>query len=272
MPALVLYHSLLSPGSDIVRLVLAERGIEWEGRILDLMTKQNLAPEYLAINPKGLVPALVVDGRPIIEASVICEFLDDLIPERSLRPADPFDRARMRVWTKHAETVLHPATGPIPFVALGRPRWQALAEGERERLIAALPDRGRAATQRRLYERGLDAPEIDAALAAWAATFAMLDVEIGDREWLVGDQLSLADFAVVGHMFMLEYMQIDDAFNAYPRVRDWYMRVRNRPAFAQAIDPFLPVFVREFIAAAAKVVAPGLNVRLAEARARLRGG
>jgi glutathione S-transferase len=270
MPELVLYHSSHSPGAIAVRLVLAEREIAWHGHVLDLMAKQNLEPGYLAINPKGLVPALVVDGRPIIEASVIYEFLEDLISERPLRPADPFDRARMRMWFKHIDAAVHAATGPIPFVVLGRPHWLALPDAERERLLAATPDRERAASQRRLYDRGLEAPEIDTALAVWATTFAMLEAELGEREWLIGDQLSLADLAVAAHMFMLDYMQIDDAFKAHPRVRDWYTRIRNRPSFAQAMDPFMPAMVRDYIAAAASQVAPVLNARLAEARARLR--
>ena len=66
MTGLVLYHNELSPCAHKVRLVLEEREIPFEARAVNLMAKENLRPEYLKINPKGLVPALV-DGEDIAD-------------------------------------------------------------------------------------------------------------------------------------------------------------------------------------------------------------
>ncbi|KIG15236.1 Glutathione S-transferase family protein [Enhygromyxa salina] len=269
MDSLVLYHSAFSPSALKVRFVLEERGLAWEGRLLDLMAKQNLQPEYLAINPRGLVPTLVVGGRAVIESAVICEFLEDYVDAEvgapSLRPSDPFACARMRVWMKVADEDLHWATGPIPFATLGRLQWLGLSEAQREELLAATPDRARAAAQRSLFERGLEAPEIDVALATWARTLSELEAALTEHEWLAGAAISLADFSVAAHVYMLDYMQLNWAFEAHPRLRRWYERVKQRPAFARSLDPYLPAPVLDFIAAQAAAVGPGLSERLAAA-------
>jgi glutathione S-transferase len=74
---LVLYHAPHSTCSQKVRLVLHEKGLPFEDIRIDLSKKEQLRSEYLAINPNGVVPTLVDDGTPIIESSVICEYLDE---------------------------------------------------------------------------------------------------------------------------------------------------------------------------------------------------
>jgi glutathione S-transferase len=72
-----LHHNGLSTCSQKVRLVLAEKGLEWQSRHLDLWQGDQQRPPYLALNPGAVVPTLVDEGRVIIESSVIMEYLDD---------------------------------------------------------------------------------------------------------------------------------------------------------------------------------------------------
>ena len=81
---LELYHHNLSVCAQKVRLALAEKGLDWEDRHVDLMKSEHLTPDYLALNPKGVVPTLVHDGKPVIESTIILEFLEDAFPEPSL--------------------------------------------------------------------------------------------------------------------------------------------------------------------------------------------
>jgi glutathione S-transferase len=97
---LALYHAWVSSASRRVRFVLEEKQLSYQGILVNLLEFEQHSPEYLALNPNGFVPTLVHDGHPIIESSVICEYLDEVFPSRPLRPADPRDRARMRVWAK----------------------------------------------------------------------------------------------------------------------------------------------------------------------------
>lgn len=102
---LTLYHAHHSTCSQKVRLVLHEKGLQFESITLDLAKKDQLKPEYLAINPNGVVPTLVDDGVPIIESSVICEYLDEKYPQNSMTPSDIIERARMRAWMHYIEEV-----------------------------------------------------------------------------------------------------------------------------------------------------------------------
>lgn len=93
---ITLYHAHHSTCSQKVRIVLAEKEQEFETVFLDLGKKDQLEPEYLKLNPNGVVPTFVDGPDVILESSVICEYLDERYPGTSLTPDDVVARARMR--------------------------------------------------------------------------------------------------------------------------------------------------------------------------------
>ena len=110
---LELYTHPMSPCAQKVRIVLAEKGLDWKKHHIDLPNKENLRPEYLKLNPLGVVPTLVHDGRPVIESSIICEYLNDAFPHTPLMPADVYAASQIRFWMKHVDTKLHPSCARI---------------------------------------------------------------------------------------------------------------------------------------------------------------
>ena len=104
---LKLYHWWSSTCSRRVRIGLAAKGLEWESVYVNLRTMENLEPWYVKLNPNGVVPTLDHDGRIVIESNFILEYLDDVWPDVPLRPEDPYERARMRIWMDKFEHVLH---------------------------------------------------------------------------------------------------------------------------------------------------------------------
>jgi len=101
---LVLHHAWRSSASRRVRLCLAEKGLEFESHVVDMMNMEHHSPEYLKINPNGVIPTLILeDGRSLYESGTICEYLDEAYPEPPLRPADPYERAVMRNWIRHVD-------------------------------------------------------------------------------------------------------------------------------------------------------------------------
>src|ERR1700689_600564 len=114
---LVLYHAAHSTCSQKVRMVLHEKDVKFEAMQIDLGKKEQLKPDYLALNPNGVVPTLVDDGVPIIESSVICEYLDEKYPQNPLVPSNLLERARMRAWTHYIEEV---AVGAIRVPSFNR--------------------------------------------------------------------------------------------------------------------------------------------------------
>src|SRR5215510_6801616 len=98
-----LYNAPQSTCSQRVRFVLNAKKLPFEEVKLDLLAGDQLEPDYLALNPNGVVPTLVHDGAVVIDSSVIIEYLDEVAPQpESFTPRDPAGRAAMR------------ATGRIP--------------------------------------------------------------------------------------------------------------------------------------------------------------
>ena len=77
---IILHHGWRSSASRRVRLCLAEKGLAYEGHVVDMAAMEHHSPEYLRINPLGVIPTLIHDGRPLHESGTICEYLDETFP------------------------------------------------------------------------------------------------------------------------------------------------------------------------------------------------
>ena len=104
LKGLHLWHDDLSSCSQRVRAVLAIKGLNWDDHLLAIPKGDTTTPQYLAINPKGLVPVLVHDGFLWTESIDIIDYLDRTYPKPALRPVDPEQEAQMIRWMKSADT------------------------------------------------------------------------------------------------------------------------------------------------------------------------
>src|SRR2546426_5069408 len=122
---MTLYDSPGSPCARRVRAVLLEKGIAWTTRLVDLTRLEQKRPEYLALNPNGVVPTLVHGDRVLYESNVITEDLDDVFPHPPLYPRDPYARAQAKIWQAFERAVgldLPPAMGVQARRPLDLPR------------------------------------------------------------------------------------------------------------------------------------------------------
>ena len=236
---LVLYHHNISVCAQKVRIALAEKKLAHERRHVNLMKAEQVTPEFLKINPKGVVPALVHDGQPVIESTVIMEYLDDAFPERPLRPAAPLARAKMRVWAQIPDAALHAACGTVSYAAAFGDQIKAANDPAtlKERL-AKLPDRARAWRQQQLLERGLDAPFVADAVKLHDKVLGDMEKALAGAPWLAGSDFSLAECAIVPYLLRLDRLGLARMWDQRPRVADWYARMQARPSWAEAIAPF----------------------------------
>ena len=115
-----------------VRITLRAKGLDWQAIKVDLFKSEQYDPAYLKLNPKGVVPTLVHDGKPVIESTLICEYLDETFPDPPLIPADPWLRTRMRLWSKMVDEGLHDGVTEISFSAMFRERMKAMSDEMRE--------------------------------------------------------------------------------------------------------------------------------------------
>lgn len=250
MSDLYLYHHNSSVCAAKVRLVFAEKALEWDGEMLDLNAGDQFNPDYLKLNPKAVVPTLIHQGRTIIESNIIIEYLDDAFPDPPLRPQQPYDRARMRHWLKRLDDGtdgIHYAASVISFAAAYRSQLIALMGGDTpdhiERALSQSMNPNSQAWLREVMFRGLDAE-------ACAVAARSLDVLLGDFEtalangrWLAGSVYSLADLAYTPYMTRLELLSFADMWVDKPRVAEWYARLKARPSYAEVIDRYRPDFI-----------------------------
>jgi glutathione S-transferase len=130
--ALELFHAHASTCSQKVRLCLAEKQVrDWVSRPIDILTGENLSRDYLAVNPNGVVPAFLHDGNPIIESTVMCEYLDEVFPSHPrLVPESAVTRATMRAWLRYIDEVPSMAIRVPSFQKLFLPRFKAMTDAE----------------------------------------------------------------------------------------------------------------------------------------------
>ena len=99
----ILVSHVLCPYVQRAAIVLAEKGVRFERRDVDLARKPDW---FLALSPLGKTPVLLVDGQAIFESAVICEYLDETLPPR-LHPDDALTRARERAWIEFGSSLLN---------------------------------------------------------------------------------------------------------------------------------------------------------------------
>ena len=207
LEGLHLFHYSLSNCSQKVRMVLAEKGIGWTSHHLDLLKNEHMTDEYRRVHPNGVVPALVHDGTIVIESSDIMEYLDEIYPEPPLRPMREHQLVEMRLWVARQDSI------QLPLAVLSR-----------EFVFPAIAARngGRASRS-----------SIAGAVRAVDDALAEMNRHLRDREWIVGNAMSLADvaWAVDVHRFALMYFPMARC----PALRAWFRRVKRLTSFRQAV-------------------------------------
>jgi glutathione S-transferase len=242
---LQLYHHGSSVCAAKVRLALAEKNVEWEGRYVDILAGEQFAPAFLALNPKAAVPVLVHGGAVIAESTVICEYVEEAFAGPALLPADPLSRARVRLWTKRVDEEVHPATRPLTYVATHRHAILARGEAGVEEHIASDPDPAWRERKRSWIRQGFDAPEVALALGVFTRVLADMETALAGSQWLVGERYSLADGALTPYANRLEMLGMSEMWADKPNFARWFAAVKARPTFEPALFKWLPADLRE---------------------------
>jgi len=227
LTGLHLFYNPYSNCAQRVMLVMAEKGLEPEMHLVDLMKSAQLSESYTRINPKGEVPALVHDGRAMHESCDILRYVEDHFPSPSLVPAGADDRERMEQLLDAAAGSHEP--GVVNYVysnGYGRlptpTDWDFYQQN--------IPHRAKFHRDRRQGLAGSDPADANRVLAGH---FGMLEQALNRGDWLAGDEFSLADIAWFPNTIILR--QLGYSFAEFPRVSDWIRRMENRETVKTAI-------------------------------------
>ncbi|HEY0105622.1 MAG TPA: glutathione S-transferase family protein [Rhizomicrobium sp.] len=237
-----LYHAEPASNSLKVLLCLKEKGIDFVSHLMDIQAFEQHEPWFLKINPEGQVPALVHDGAVITESTVINEYLDQVFPAPSLRPASAIEAARMRVFTKFVDEYFRPALSQIGWQLMIHTITDKLGKEEFDAKLARIPREEKREKWRISAAQGYTPEQ----MAAWRRTLAegigKMETALAHAPWLAGPYYSLADiamFAMAAHMPARFGDIMSEAVS--PRVMDWHARMKARPAVAAALAMPTPV-------------------------------
>ena len=212
--SLVLYGIPLSPFVRKVDVCLREKGVEFELESVSIMPMPDWFKE---ISPARRIPVLrdTSVGQEgalgtIPDSSAICAYLERIHPETPLYPSDPFEYARALWYEEYCDTELIAQIGPGIFRAIQFPRFSG------------------------------DEPDLDKARHVWREKlpplFDYLEGEIGDREFLAGDQLSIADISLACHMVQLDLVAGLPSAEKWPSLVAFVERMKARPSFGPALE------------------------------------
>lgn len=235
---LKLYHYWSSVCSQKVRLCLAEKGIEWESVHIDLFTFDHWEADYVALNPKAVVPTLDHDGQVVIESNVIIEYLEEAFPETPLMPDDLHARSVARLWMYDSEEVAHSGVAVASFNVRHRPRMAKFSHAELEAINARNPLPGKQAQFMNRMANGIAQADVDAAYARLDALLDKMEAALADGPWLLGGDYSLADVALAPYVNRIEVLERPEMLSEgmRPRLAGWWRAVQDRPAFAEAFS------------------------------------
>jgi glutathione S-transferase len=262
---LELYHHGTSVCAAKARIVLAEKGVEWKGHYVDILAGEQFKPEYMKMNPNAVVPTLVHDGHVIIESTVICEYIDEVFPDPPLKPADPRDRAQMRIWTKRIDEQVHPSTTPVTYAISHRHVVISHGPAVVEEYINKLGPLA-APKRRRRIELGIEDEDATASLKVWNKFLADMEAWLSSHRWLAGDTFSLADACVTPFINRLDMLQLGFMWTEKrPHVTDWFERIKARPWFVPMMFGFIPPKLKDLMKEKGLEAQPKARAILAQA-------
>ncbi|MBB4284814.1 glutathione S-transferase family protein [Roseospira goensis] len=200
---MILYDFLPSGNCYKIRLLLARLGLRYTRRDVDILKRESRTPEFLALNPNGRVPVLVLDdGTALAESNAILWYLADT---NSLLPDSPLDRARTLQWMFFEQYSHEPNVAVARFWLTEQPE---MTEDQRR----ALPNR---------QQQGRDA-------------IGLMERHLADQPFFVGDRFGLADIALFAYTHVAPEGGIE--LDPFPHVRAWIDRVAAQPGHVAITD------------------------------------
>ncbi|MFV8750208.1 glutathione S-transferase family protein [Nannocystaceae bacterium ST9] len=260
-----LYHFPTSLCSQKVRLALAEKGVAWQSTIVNIgPAHEQLQPWYAQINPRLVVPTLVLDDEVVTDSRQIVESIDRRFPGPTLIPAELADEVMRWVDLQDRlpmrELELAQTKGLVRWLR----RWGLKQKRKQLRkLIRKQPELAA------VYQAKLDdLDQLERAVAGHAATRELVDeIEVvldglehhlGEHRWLAGDRYTLADLVWTAVIARLEHIGFARTMAAHrrPHIADWYARLRERPSWdamvrrltvGQALRYYGPAVLKTFL-------------------------
>ena len=230
-----LWHGGMSNCSQRCRITLNELGLEFESHLMNLQAGDHATVEFQQINPNGVVPVLVHDGTVVINSVDIIDYLDDKLGHGNLRP-EHLDSEITKSLAHADKSQLALKYCTFEFFFQHGPKaseetFQKIVNGLQSTFLREFWHE---------YRGGFPRERIHDMVGRAHDDFLQLEKVLGDgREWMAGDQFSLADIAWMPNFHRFDLLRWP--LNLYPNVLRWFASASARPSYSKALDGWEPV-------------------------------
>ena len=233
-PRITLYDDPHSPHGRRIRILLSEKGLAWKTVPVDIGRMAHKAPDFLAINPNGELPALRDGERTIHDSQLIAEYLDASYDGTRLYPRDAYLIAQVRMWLA-LEAGTHKEFRPLFYLHIVRPA--SLAAGiTAENVDQRVPPGVHPCHVQWLRDalRGEVRFDTSEALAREIilGKLEVIERRLADRAYLVGDSLSMADLGWFTRIETFPALGLEIGVQRFPGIARWLEAIRLLPAVA----------------------------------------
>ena len=250
---LTIYHWEPNANSGKPILAAFEKGVEFESRYIDMLGFEQHAPEYLKVNPNGTIPSMVHDGTLVAESTVMMEYIDEVFDGPPLRPADAFERWRMRWWCRFFDQFVGPSVSMFGWSFFVGPSVRQRDPEELKARIERIPLKERRIAWSKAIYGTFGQEEMAESARRIAFGVGHLEGALSERPWVAGQTYSLADVAGFNMFAGLPLMSPDVVNDQKtPHLMEWLRKINERPAVQRALALGRTEIVRRYVHLARK--------------------
>ena len=198
--------------------------------------RDNFEKWYLKINSNGVVPTLEHDGYIVVESNIILEYLDDCFPDTRLKPRDPFQISKMRLWLDRAETVVHKNVNVLSWNRRHIPRMKHLSYQQHLKILEQFPNPETRMVKINRLEHGVSDADEEFAKSRLSEFLDAMEEALNGNTWLAGESFSLADIAIAPFIERFEANNLAELidFKKRQKIGSWWEKFISRKSFRTA--------------------------------------
>lgn len=230
---IILYDFDSSPCSRRVKITLEEKGLDYHLQSVDLGKMQQKTPDYLRINPNGLVPTLIHNGRTLFESSVINDYLEDQFPAIRLWPETLAGKAAAQYWQTQ-ELAMARVYRPLMYSRILGPLFRVACTEQEFLTIAAKATDNPAhlAWEKKIWNLKVQSLAEQENGLRYLARFAdRVEQQLEGKTYLVEDRFSVADIALYPRLEMFPNAGFELNLHGYPNINRWMKALAQRRSF-----------------------------------------
>lgn len=219
------------------RWALAEENVNWRRSRIDVLAFDHKTAEYLARDPRGLVPTAEIDGVFQTGTHEIAILIAERLGSDRVWPLHPMAQRTVRQWLDTIDG-FHMAYGVVLYEEIFLPAHRARARQDREAALARIADEKTRLWMAALIENSIPAERIQTAIQSIDEGFRAAGQALANAQWLAGDSFSLADISLYPYVDSIMHRVTELWFNRLPHLQRWLKQMRARAAYKLAITEF----------------------------------